>query len=529
MQNTVIYHPIQIEYLKKTSDLFSEQQLADSFVLIFHLKGHGHISIGTNISPLQKRTLYVCPPHETFGFTPAAEGHIDACLIRLQSYIKETGQDILTPCTETELAKLKLVNVSHIENLTARLQELAALWNESSQLSQLKCVIEVQSLIYDLFTASSADQTDTHSSIEKTKQYIETHADTKITLAQLSQMAGISAKHYSETFKKWTGQSVTEFITKTRITRAKRLMARSNCKLKEIAHQTGYQDEFYFSRIFKKHTGCSPTSYMKKRQKKIAAYGRGTMGHLIPLHHIPFAAALHPKWTSYYYQHYSTDIPVQLSAYRFNEKWKENLHTLSQAEPDVILSMDSITSEEQNRLNRIAEVIYLPSEESWRTHFLQTASFLKEETEAEKWLAAYDQQTAAAKRTLQHAEGLRFLFLRLHKQDFYLAHNRSVREVFFGDLGFRSAKMADTPSEQAISLENIANCQADCMMLFLFKEPETIAYYQQLQQTEAWQNLSAVRNNRVYLLSFDPWNEYSACGHERIVQQTISLLSGDSP
>ncbi|MCY8280947.1 AraC family transcriptional regulator [Bacillus inaquosorum] len=504
MQNTVIYHPIQIEYLKKTSDLFSEQQLTDSYVLIFHLKGNGHISIGTNISPLQKKTLYVCPPHETFGFTPAAEGHIDACLIRLQSYIKETGQDILIPCTETELAKLKLVNVSHIENLTARLQELAALWNESSQLSQLKCVIEVQSLIYDLFTASSADQTDTHSSIEKTKQYIET-------------------------FKKWTGQSVTEFITKTRITRAKRLMARSNCKLKEIAHQTGYQDEFYFSRIFKKHTGCSPTSYMKKRQKKIAAYGRGTMGHLIPLHHIPFAAALHPKWTSYYYQHYSTDIPVQLSAYRFNEKWKENLHTLSQAEPDVILSMDSITSEEQNRLNRIAEVIYLPSEESWRTHFLQTASFLKEETEAEKWLAAYDQQTAAAKRTLQHAEGLRFLFLRLHKQDFYLAHNRSVREVFFGDLGFRSAKTAKTPSDQAISLENIANCQADCMMLFLFKEPETIAYYQQLQQTEAWQNLSAVRNNRVYLLSFDPWNEYSACGHERIVQQTISLLSGDSP
>ncbi|MEC3652561.1 bacillibactin transport transcriptional regulator Btr [Bacillus subtilis] len=529
MQNAVIYQPVQIEYLKKTSDLFSEQQLADSFVLIFHLKGNGYISIGTNTNPLQKKTLYVCPPNETFGFTPAADGHIDACIIRLQSYIKETGQDIFTPCTESELANLKLMNVSHIENLAVRLQELAALWNESSQLSQLKCGIEIQSLIYDLFTASLSDQADTHSAIEKTKHYIETHADTKITLAQLSQMAGISAKHYSESFKKWTGQSVTEFITKTRITKAKRLMAKSNCKLKEIAHQTGYQDEFYFSRTFKKYTGCSPTSYMKKRRKKIAAYGRGTMGHLIPLHHIPFAAALHPKWTSYYYQHYSTDIPVQLSAYRFNEKWEENLYTLSQAEPDVIVSMDSISPEEKDRLNRIAEVMYLPSEESWRTHFLQTASFLKEESEAEKWLADYDQQTTAAKKTLQHVQGLRFLFLRLHKQNFYLAHNRSVREVFFGDLGFSSATTADTPSEQAISLENIANYQADCMMLFLFKEPETIAYYQQLQQTEAWQNLSAVRNNRVYLLSLDPWNEYSACGHERIVQQTVSLLSGDCP
>ncbi|KAF1678927.1 MULTISPECIES: AraC family transcriptional regulator [Bacillus] len=529
MQPTMIYHPTQIKYLKKTGDLFTEQQLADSFVLIFNVNGNGHISIGTNVIPLQKKTLYVCPPHETFGFTPGVEERIDACLIRLQSYMKETGQDILTPCTETELAKLKLVNVSHIENLAVRLQELAALWNESSQLSQLKCVIEVQSLIYDLFTVSLSEQTDTHSAIKKTKQYIETHADTKMTLTQLSQMAGISAKHYSESFKKWTGQSVTEFITKTRITKAKRLMARSNCKLKEIAHQTGYQDEFYFSRIFKKHTGCSPTSYMKNRRIKIAAYGRDTMGHLIPLHHIPFAAALHPKWTSYYYQQYSTDIPVQLSAYRFNEKWEENLHTLSQAQPDVIFSMDSISPEEQNRLNRIAEVMYLPSKESWRNHFLQTASFLKEEFEAEKWLTAYDQQASAAKKALLHAQGLRFLFLRMHKQNFYPAHYRSIREVFFGDLGFRSAKTKKRPSDQAITLENITNDQADCIMLFLYKEPETIAYYQQLQQTDEWQNLSAVQNNRVYLLSLDPWNEYSACGHERIVQQTISLLSGNHP
>ncbi len=68
-------------------------------------------------------------------------------------------------------------------------------------------------------------------------------------------MAGISPKHYSETFKKLYGQSVTEYITDIRITNAKKLMAKANCKLREIAHQIGYQDEFYFSRIFKKHTG----------------------------------------------------------------------------------------------------------------------------------------------------------------------------------------------------------------------------------------------------------------------------------
>lgn len=52
-------------------------------------------------------------------------------------YIKEISQNIYT--VQNQIANLKLMNVSHIENLAVRLQELAALWNESSQLSQLKC------------------------------------------------------------------------------------------------------------------------------------------------------------------------------------------------------------------------------------------------------------------------------------------------------------------------------------------------------------------------------------------------------
>lgn len=72
---------------------------------------------------------------------------------------------------------------------------------------------------------------------------------------------------------------------------------------------------------------------------------------------------------------------------------------MSQAKPDIIFSMDSVSSEEQKRLNSIAEVCYLPSEENWRAHFLQTASFLNEESEAEKWLMTYDKQTSAAKKT----------------------------------------------------------------------------------------------------------------------------------
>ncbi|HHV7525997.1 TPA: hypothetical protein ACUNF5_007629, partial [Burkholderia orbicola] len=74
-------------------------------------------------------------------------------------------------------------------------------------------------------------------------------------------------------------------------------------------------------------------------------------------------ASLHPKWTSYYYKHYAADIPVHLSAYRFHEPWEENLWTLSSADPELIISMDSVSHEEREQLQSIADVFFLPSQE----------------------------------------------------------------------------------------------------------------------------------------------------------------------
>ncbi|WP_307892738.1 bacillibactin transport transcriptional regulator Btr [Bacillus swezeyi] len=530
MKSSYVYRLLRIDHIKKTGDLPNEQQLADSFVFIFHLKGEGKIDIQTAGRPLQKETLYICPPYGTFGIT-AFSDEISVYLVRLQAYFYDEQRQTLVAETNSDaFSGLQMMNVHSVGHLASRLQELSALWPTSTALQEMKCQVELQHLLYDIYSAKLVHPADTSSAISKTKEYIEVHSDVQITLDQLAQMAGISAKHYSETFKKLYGQSVTEFIAETRMTKAKQLMAKASYKLREIASLTGYQDEFYFSRTFKKHTGLSPTVYMKKRRRKLAAYGQNTIGQLIPLHLIPYAASLHPKWTSHYYKHYAADIPVHLSAYRFHEPWEENLSTLSDAAPERIVSMDSISKEERGRLNQIADVIYLPSQENWRTHFMLTASHLDEEEEARKWMASYERLTESAKEALYPVCGKQtFLFLRLHKHEIYFAHNRSVQDVFFGDLGLESAVSLDEPTDRAISLEMIAAYQPDLIMIFVFKEPETLAFYQQLQQSAQWQDLKAVRHQRVYQVKSDPWREYTACSHERIIRQAVPLLSGKNP
>ncbi|MGD2432529.1 bacillibactin transport transcriptional regulator Btr [Bacillus velezensis] len=530
MKNTLFFQPIDIISVKKTADLLSEHQLTDSPVLIFHVKGEGQIDIGTDSFPLQKETLYICPCDETFNIAPIPSGGIHLYIVRIRVFSYSSDDEAMLPDNGEDIFHgLQQMNLQTVDHLTSRLQSLSENVRSADALQKMKYTADFQQLMYDLYAAKVCHQNNTKAAIEQTKQFIHAQSDTKITLTQLAHMAGISPKHYSETFKKLYGHSVTEYITDIRITNAKKLMAKANCKLREIAHQIGYQDEFYFSRIFKKHTGSSPTSYMKKRRTKMAAYGKETMGHLIPLHHVPYAAALHPKWTAYYYKQFSSDIPVHLSAYRYNANWEENLHTLSQAAPDIIFSLDSVSEEEKQRLNDITDVFYLPAQENWRDQFLRTAAYLNEEQEARHWLKTYQSLAHSAKDALKHVQHQRFLFVRVYKENMYIAHNNSIEDVFFGDLGFASAKPESFAPDEKISLDMLADCQADCIMLFTCKEPETLRYFQRIQQTGIWQNLRAVSNKRVFPISSDPWIEYSPSGHQRMIEQSISIFSEDRP
>ncbi|MDT2273883.1 ABC transporter substrate-binding protein [Paenibacillus larvae] len=100
---------------------------------------------------------------------------------------------------------------------------------------------------------------------------------------------------------------------------------------------------------------------MKNRRRKIAAYSAPILGQLLALNIIPFAAPLHPKWSAYYYKMYRTDIPVHLSAYRFNQDWESNIEALMSASPDLIIcSRDNLHPDEKEKLEQIAPVFLFP-------------------------------------------------------------------------------------------------------------------------------------------------------------------------
>lgn len=100
--------------------------------------------------------------------------------------------------------------------------------------------------------------------VDNTINFIHTHLDYPLSLETLSEHLHISPSHLSRTFKKTCNESLTEYINKTRIEKAKEYLLESDMLTYEIATIVGYNDATYFSSIFKKYTGLSPTDYRQK-------------------------------------------------------------------------------------------------------------------------------------------------------------------------------------------------------------------------------------------------------------------------
>jgi AraC family transcriptional regulator of arabinose operon len=96
--------------------------------------------------------------------------------------------------------------------------------------------------------------------------YMVTHLDQPMRVSTLSAMAGLSMSRFFELFKSATGDAPINWLIRVRMQRAGELLENSNLRIKEIALRVGYDDQFYFSRLFKLVHGIAPTAFRVQRE-----------------------------------------------------------------------------------------------------------------------------------------------------------------------------------------------------------------------------------------------------------------------
>lgn len=100
--------------------------------------------------------------------------------------------------------------------------------------------------------------------VDIARQWIITHLDQNITIQKIANHVYMNPTYFCEYFKNQTGETVLDFVTRIRMEKAKELLQTTTFKIYDIAVKVGYNDTKYFSKLFKKQYGDTPSKYKEK-------------------------------------------------------------------------------------------------------------------------------------------------------------------------------------------------------------------------------------------------------------------------
>jgi AraC family transcriptional regulator of arabinose operon len=108
--------------------------------------------------------------------------------------------------------------------------------------------------------------------IEQSIAYMREHLNEPLQVSALAQSAHTSPSHFFVLFKRWVGSSPIDYFIRLRMQHAGDLLSATSLSVKQIAADLGYDDPFYFSRVFKSVHGVAPSDYRRQRVVNARVY-----------------------------------------------------------------------------------------------------------------------------------------------------------------------------------------------------------------------------------------------------------------
>ena len=109
--------------------------------------------------------------------------------------------------------------------------------------------------------------TSSHKSVQMMIDYTEKHYQEDLSIQNLADYCSINPNYASQIFRQETGVTFVSYLTSLRIEHAAWLLTHTDQTVFTIATQVGYSDYFYFTKVFKKVKGCTPTAYRKDSEE----------------------------------------------------------------------------------------------------------------------------------------------------------------------------------------------------------------------------------------------------------------------
>ena len=97
-------------------------------------------------------------------------------------------------------------------------------------------------------------------------RYMRDNSHKSLLLEELAEFAGLSKFHFSKRFRHETGVAPLQYFTRMKVEQAAQMLLEGNYTIRQVSQTFGFDDPYYFSRLFKKHCGLSPQHYRNKQK-----------------------------------------------------------------------------------------------------------------------------------------------------------------------------------------------------------------------------------------------------------------------
>ncbi|MFH5835487.1 response regulator [Proteiniclasticum sp. C24MP] len=184
--------------------------------------------------------------------------------LQLDSYEKE--KEVTRILLESLLTAAEYFGIDVEKNLQIKVKEKLTTSKTREQYFQI-----LELIFEELFDVIISEKRVVHKEeMTYALHFIEKHLTNSLTLESAASYMNISTHYFSKLFKSEVGENFIDYVTAKKVERAKELIMDTDLPLNVLAFELGFNEANYFSKVFKKKTGVTPSQYRKEVEEKAA-------------------------------------------------------------------------------------------------------------------------------------------------------------------------------------------------------------------------------------------------------------------
>lgn len=252
-------HPLAFGYYPEAQGHQMRRRHHANYLLIYCVKGRGKLSISSGHRDVTAGDLIILPAGMPHAYSASADDPWSVYWVHFDGRLAQTYSDFLA-------IEQPIVSIGKLPSLIAEFESLLALRHSSYVLTPF---VHGSNLLKSLLTGLAVN-------IARTRQgggmdltvlagLMQRRLSGELDLEDLAKVAHLSKFHFIRRFRQLTGNTPIQYFIHLKMQHACRLLDSSEDPIKRIAAAVGYEDPYYFSRIFKRVIGVSPQHYRESR------------------------------------------------------------------------------------------------------------------------------------------------------------------------------------------------------------------------------------------------------------------------